>query len=119
MTGLNVVNQALGLLGYAENDGNTQLTQRVMNSVLPSFNLVYTDLCRICDLEIKRINNLSEEVELPDKALDILICGVASYIAGAEGDENMQYFWSGEYKARRTTLTKITEYKDVLPTVEL
>lgn len=113
-----MINQALCLLGYSENDGNNQLTQRVMNRALPIVNLVYGDLSRICCDEVKRLNSLSEEIELPEKVLDIFACGLAGYIAGSESDENMQYFWSSEYQTRRTTLTKVTEYKDVLPTVE-
>ena len=35
MTGNDILNRALGLLGYAENNGNLQLTQRVLQKSLP------------------------------------------------------------------------------------
>ena len=117
MTGTEVVYQALSLLGYAENNGNLQLTQRVMNSVLPNVNLVYGDLRNAYGLKHKRLSNLSQQLELPDKALDIFACGLAGYIAQSEGDSEGQAFWSVEYQSRRTTLSHLTEYKDVLPTV--
>lgn len=115
MTGSKMINQALGLLGYSESNGNTQLTQRVMNRALPLVNLVYSDLRRVCGLENKRLKTLSEEIELPEKTLDIFACGLAGYIAQSEGDDNAQYFWAAEYQARRTSLSKVTQYEDVLP----
>lgn len=118
MTAVKIVHQALGLLGYAENDGNSQLTQRVMNRVVSLVNLVYGDLSRICEVENKPITTLSEEIKLPEKALDVFACGLAGYIAQSEGDDNAQYFWSNEYQQRRTKLSQVTSYKDVLPVPE-
>lgn len=118
MTGSKVYSQALGLLGYAENNGNAQLTQRVTNSAVPLLNLVYNDLRCICGLTEQRIESLSQEITLPEKALDICICGLASYIAQTENDDSAQAFWSAEYQSRRTILSRISEIKDVLPTPE-
>ena len=118
MNGLKMMSKALALLGYSENDGNSQLTQRVRNRALPLCNLIYTDLRNICGEEYKTLETLTDEIELPEKALDVFACGLAGYIAQSEGDDNSQYFWSNEYQNRRTTLSKVTEYKDTLPTVE-
>lgn len=118
MTGCEIYNNALSLLGYAENNGNKQLTQRVMDRAIPLLNLVYGDLRRVCGMDEKRVKSLSEEIELPEKALDICACGVAGYIAMSEGDDSAQAIWSTEYQARRTTLSKVSEIKDVLPTVD-
>lgn len=118
MTGRKMISKALSLLGFAENDGNLQLTQRVMNRALPLVNLVYTDLRSVCGMECKELSTLNDEIELPQKAFDIFACGLAGYIAQSEGDDNAQYFWSSEYQARRVKLSQVTEYKDVLPTVE-
>ena len=118
MTGCEVYNSALSLLGYAENSGNNQLTQRVMNRALPIINLVYGDLRRICGMEAKRLETLSDEIKLPEKAIDVLVCGVAGYAAMAEGDDSAQAIWSAEYQARRTTLSRVGEIKDVLPSPE-
>ncbi len=118
MTGNEIVNRALGLLGYAENNGNLQLTQRILQKALPLVNMVYGDIARIYGLEKQRLDNLSEQFEISDKAADVLACGVASYIANSEGDDNAQSFWAAEYQSRRTTLSRVTEYKDVLPLPE-
>ena len=118
MKGCEVYNNALSLLGYAENSGNNQLTNRVMNRALPIINLVNNDLRLICGMEEKRIETLSEEIKLPQKAIDVLICGVAGYVAMAEGDDGAHAIWSAEYQARRTKLSRIEEINDVLPVVE-
>lgn len=114
-TGKEIVNKALGLLGYGENNGNLQLTQRILPKALPIVNLVYGDLAGICGIEKTSVKSLSESMELSDKAVTIFACGVAAYIAATEGDDNAQAFWSAEYQTRRTAFSKITEYKDVLP----
>lgn len=118
MTGNDILNRALGLLGYAENNGNTQLTQRILQKALPLVNLVYGDIARMCGLEDKRLESLNEEVALSNKAADVFACGVAGYIAGTEGDDSAQALWMAEYQTRRTILSKITEYTDTLPTPE-
>lgn len=113
-----MITKALNLLGFSENDGNLQLTQRIMNRALPLVNLVYTDLRNVCGMDYKTLDSLTDEIELPEKAFDIFACGLAGYIAQGEGDDNAQYFWSSEYQARRVKLSQVTEYKDTLPTVE-
>lgn len=118
MTGNEILRRALGLLGYAESNGNMQLPQRILQKALPLINLVYGDVARICGLEKERLNSLSDEFELSDKAADVFVCGAAAYIAGSEGDDNAQALWMIEYHARRTTLSKVTEYRDVLPVPE-
>ena len=118
MTANEVVRQAIAILGYSDNDGNSQLTQRVMNRAVPIFNLVYNDLRRVCELPRKPIISLSDEFELPEEAHDVLMCGVASYIAASENDDTQQYMWSSEYQERRKTLSRVSEIKDVIPTVD-
>ena len=118
MKACEVYNNALALLGYSENNGNAHLTNRVMNRAIPTFNLVYGDLRRICGYDIKRIKELSENIELPDNAIEVLECGIASYIAMSEGDDSAQAIWSAEYQARRTLLSKIEEIQDTIPVVE-
>ena len=88
MTANDVLNNALGLLGYAENNGNRQLTQRILQKALPLVNLVYGDIARIEGLKKQRLESLTDKIELSDKAIDVFVCGVAAYIAGSEGDEN-------------------------------
>ena len=118
MTGNEILQRALALLGYAENNGNAQLTQRVLQKALPLVNLVYGDIARMCRIKKERLESLAEEIELSDKAADVFACGIAAYIAATEGDDSAQALWSAEYQSRRTTLTKFTERKDVLPLPE-
>ncbi len=118
MTGSDILQRALGLLGYAENNGNTQLTQRILQHALPLTNLVYGDIARMCGMKKERLNSLLDEFEISDKAADVFACGLAGYIAASEGDDNAHAFWAAEYNTRMTTLTKVTEIKDVLPVPE-
>lgn len=118
MTVVEIINKAMALLGYSDNDGNTQLSQRIRNRAIPIFNLVYNDLRRISELKHNPIFSLSDSIELPVEAIDVLICGVAAYLAGSEGDDVQQYMWSTEYQQRRTKLSRVGEIKDVIPTVD-
>lgn len=118
MTGNEILQRALALLGYAENNGNLQLTQRILQKALPLVNLVYGDIARMCGIKKERLESLSEEIELSDKAADVFTCGVAAYIAATEGDDSAQALWSAEYQSRRTTLSRVTEINDVLPIPE-
>lgn len=115
MTATKMVQQALNLLGYAENSGNSQLTQRIMNRAVSLLNLVYSDLSRVCEVDNKPITTLVDEIKLPQKAMDVFACGLAGYIAQSEGDDNQQYFWTTEYQTRRTKLSRVTSYEDILP----
>lgn len=115
MTGSELIKQSLKILGYSDNGGNTQLSGRVMSRAVSLINLVYNDLRRICGEERASVSSLSEELELPEKAADALICGVAAYIALSEGDDLMQAVWSQEYQQRRTALSEVDEIEDVLP----
>lgn len=118
MTGNEILQQALGLLGYSENNGNTQLTQRVLQKALPLVNLVYSDIKRMCGVDENALASLTDEIKTPDKANEVFACGVASYIAATEGDDAQQAFWGAEYATRKTALTRITEIKDTLPVLE-
>ncbi len=118
MTGREILNKSLQLLGYTENNGNTHLTQITRNRALPTINLVYAELSRNCGVENTPLNSLSEEINLPDRVLnEIMPCGVAMYIANAEGDINTQTFWAREYNAKRATLSRLEIVEDTLPKV--
>jgi hypothetical protein len=118
MTANDVLRQSMAFLGYGDNDGNAQLSQRVTSRAVPIFNLVYNDLRNVCGLNRQPINSLIDEFELPEQALDVLTCGVASYLAAAEGDDTQQYLWSNEYQQRRASLSMVSEIEDVIPSIE-
>jgi hypothetical protein len=80
--------------------------------------LVYAELARNCEQEFVPLESLSQEIKLPDRAInEVFPCGVAMYIANAEGDESAQSYWGAEYNAKRATLSHFGEIKDVLPRV--
>jgi hypothetical protein len=118
MTGNEILQRALALLGYAENNGNSQLPQRVLQKALPIVNLVYSDIKRMCGIDEKPLESLENEIKTPDKATEVFVCGVASYIAATEGDDAAQAFWSLEYSTRKTTHTRTTQIVDSIPVPE-
>ena len=118
MTGSEILNQSLRLLGYSESNGNAHLTQTIRNRALPIVNLVYAELARNCEQKFEPLESLSDKINLPDNALnEVMPCGIAMYIANAEGDGAAQSFWGAEYNAKRVTLSRFGEIKDVLPNV--
>ncbi len=118
MTGSEILNKALRLLGYSESNGNAHLTQTVRNRALPIINLVYAELARNCEQEFEPLESLNDELKLPDRAInEVMPAGIATYIAQAEGDDAAQSFWGAEYNAKRVTLSHFGEIKDVLPNV--
>ena len=118
MTGSEVLNKSLQLLGYSDSNGNTHLTQVIRNRAVAVVNLVYMELSRNCGVENSPIKSLSEAIELPNRALnEVMPCGVAMYIANAESDFNAEAFWAREYNAKRAVLSRIEEIKDTLPNV--
>lgn len=118
MTGQEMIEQALRLLGYAENNGNIHLTQTVINRALPIINLVNAELARSCDVMFIPLKSLTDDIILPGNALnEVMASGVAMYIAQAEGDNSNQAFWGAEYNAKRTTLSHFSEIQDTLPSV--
>ena len=118
MTGSEMLNKGLQLLGYSDSNGNAHITQLTRSRALPTINLIYAELSRNCGVENTPLNSLSEEINLPDRVLnEIMPCGVAMYVANAEGDTNAQAFWAREYNVKRATLTRVESFKDTLPNV--
>ncbi len=118
MTGSEMINTALRLLGYSENNGNAHLTETVRSRALPIVNLVNAELARNCDVMFIPLKSLDDTIILPKNALnEVMPSGIAMYIAQAEGDSSNQAFWGAEYNAKRVTLSHFGEIKDVLPNV--
>ncbi len=117
MTANTIFNEALKLLGYTDSDGNTELTGRVRNRATVVFNLVYGDLWKIFnDGEFTPIKSLSDEVNLPQKAMgDVLLYGLAMHIARSENDGDQQQFFTLLYNAKRASFTKYDKVKNTIP----
>ena len=112
-----VLNIALKLLGYTENNGNVKLTQRIRNKAIVAINLVYADIWRMLGKEnFKPISSTSEKIDLPaDIINDVLVYGLCMNLAQSESDGDNQQFYASLYNKKRAGLGRIESYQDVLP----
>lgn len=118
MTGTEILNKSLQLLGYSESNGNTHISGVVRNRALSTINLVYMELSRNSGVENTPLDSLGDEIKLPVRVLnEVMPCGVAMYIANAEGDANGEAFWAREYNSKRATLTRTERIVDTIPNV--
>lgn len=118
MIATEILNNALNLLGYSENNANSNLTQNIRSQAIPIINLIYAELSRNCDLKNTLIKSLNDEIKLPERVLsEIMPCGVAMYIANTLGDSGAQAFWGAEYNSKRATLSQLTQIVDTVPNI--
>ena len=116
MTGREVINRAIDLLGYSPANGNTQIAPRIMNRAVSIVNVVYEDLWGITSAqEFEPIKALPDEVKLTGRALECMPYGVAAFIAQSESDGDGQQLWMLTYNKKRRTLSKSYIRQDVLP----
>ena len=119
MTGRNVIDSALKLLGYSEANGNIKLPQRIINRGTTFVNVIYSELARAEGREdFALIKNLGDEVKLSDESLtEIMPAGLAMLIAQSEGDSAEQQLWADIYNRKRTLLSRLEERGNGLPVV--
>lgn len=112
-----LLNDALRLLDYTDNDGNPELSQRIRNKAIVTVNLVYGDMWRICrDTDFRPIASLDDEIALPKKATgDVFLYGLAMHIARNENDGDQQQYFAYLYNSRRAGLTKFDRLKNIIP----
>lgn len=117
MNASEILNIALKMLGYTENNGNVKLTQRIRNKAVVATNLVYSDIWRVLGKEnFEPINSTSEKIDLPsDIITDVFVYGICMHIAQSESDGDNQQFYSALYNRKRTSLSQTGRYKDALP----
>ena len=115
-----LLNNALKMLGYTDSDGNTELTQRIRNKSVVTVNLVYSELWRIFNTgEFTPIKSLSEDIELPEKALsEAFLYGLAMHIARSENDGDPQQYFAYLYNAKRAGLAQYDKVRNVIPSPE-
>lgn len=113
MTAYDVLQKSLKLLGYTANNGNEQLTARLMNRAVELINTVYEDVSR--EEEYIPISSLDDEIKLPEKALIVMPYGVAAFIAQSENDGDQQQLWMTIYNRKRRTLGGSALKTDSLP----
>lgn len=116
MTARQAVSTALDLLGYTDNNGNEQLTRRIMNKAVSVVNTVYSDLWGIVGTdEFTPVRTLSDEIKLTGRAAEAFPYGVAAFLAQSENDGDQQQLWMSVYNKKRAGLSRLTTVKDSVP----
>ena len=107
MTGNQLLNTSLKILGYTDQNGNSQLTARIRNCAVVNINLVYADLWRIThDTPFIPINSLGDTVDLPENALhDVFLYGLCMHMARSENDGDQQQVYTMLYNQKRASLS--------------
>ncbi len=95
MTGNDVFNRVLNLLGYL----NSYTTKTDNQNLLKRAPDIINQVC--LDLKIPNITRLSDEIEASDKALDALCYGAAMIMALVDGDGVKNKMFSDIYNAKR------------------
>ena len=115
MTGEEVLLKAMKLLGYANNQGNIELTQRIRSSATENINIIYADLSRIEGKDFSPITSLDTKIDLPDIIMyDCFLYGLAMNIARSEYDTDNQREFAILYNSKRTALSKTGKRDDVI-----
>ncbi len=112
MKGYEVFKRVLNLLGYINTDdaiGNdNSLYQR-------SFYLINQILS---DLKQKEIENMNDEINIPEKSLEALFYGVAMLLALSNGDGSKNSLFAGIYNSKRSAaLSESEKIADNMPKV--
>lgn len=112
MTGYDIYNNAITLLGYMNSDtivspkGNKyERTLRIINWILS-------------DLKCKEITSLSEIITVDGSKADAVCTGVAMLLSLSEGDSQKNKAFTDIYNGKRATvLSEIKYVGDKIPTV--
>ncbi len=112
MTAGQVFSKAMTLLGYRDAAHCDILKSRA--TVI--LNAAYVDICRVVGVEYEPIKSLSDRL-LPDDetVIDVMVYGVAMFIAQSEGDAAGQAVYCELYNRKRASLATVEKIVDVLP----
>lgn len=119
MTGNQMLETAIKLLGYSDGNGSTQLMTRAKSRAVVLINLVISDLWCLCkNSELKTIKALSDEIPLPVRVInDVFPYGLAMFLAQSESDGDQQAFYARLYSQKRGSIARIETVKNVIPGV--
>ncbi len=112
MTGNDVLDRVLNLLGYAYSHNIRADADKLLNRAPDIIN-------QIClDLKIPQICRLSDKIAAGDKAIDALYYGTAMLMALVEGDSALSKVFSDIYNGKRSAaLSSKDTVEDKLPTL--
>lgn len=112
MTAANIFLRAISLIGYTGDSHIESIKQRA----IPLINAAYIDVCRAKNIEFTPIKSMSDELLIDEKlALDVLVYGLAMFIAQSEGDDEISAFFCDLYNRKRGSLATSDRIIDVLP----
>ncbi len=119
MTGRQVLQQAMLLLGYTDENGQVDLQKNtdLLRKGTAVTEQVFADLC-LCESGLLPQAPFRLDEELPLKAVtvrDVMPFGVAMLLAQAEGDGENQSVFAGIYNQKRARCGGKTSRIDVLP----
>ena len=115
MTGREIVNHAMALLGYTDRTGayNSGVLEGRGVAVL---NAVYNDLYTPSNHETayEPVTDINQEIRLPaDLINDCMIYGVAMWLAQSENDSDNSQRFATIYNQKRSHLTRLSRVEDV------
>lgn len=121
MTGMNLFDKAMELLGYTSADGISG-KEDMLKRGLTLINLVYAELYYAfvqvpgAEDEFKPLGNILDEIKLPHYVLtDIAPYGLAMFLAQSESDADSQTLYANIYNQKKIRGKKVTVIKDHLP----
>lgn len=110
MTGLDVYNKAIMLLGYDQCEINHGAQDEILPKALDVINNI------MIDLNLSLIDSLADEIKGTLKQTDALCTGTAMLISMLQGDTNKNVIFTGLYNAKRAIALGGKAYiEDVLP----
>lgn len=118
MTGLNLFDKAMEMLGYVNEEGLSGKDE-MLKKALTLINNVYAELYYVWNNANEKpftpLKTINDELDLPDIVLhDIAPYGVAMYLAQSESDADNQSLYASIYNQKKTRVIKISS-KHKLP----
>lgn len=121
MTGMNLFDKAMELLGYTSADGISG-KEDMLKRAITLINQVYAELYYAFVQvpgekdEFEPLANILDVVNLPKNVLtDIAPYGLAMYLAQSESDADNQSLYANIYNQKKVRGKKVTVIKDRLP----
>ena len=114
MTGFDIYELALLLLGYTDSSAGVVADKAVEKQAICAINQTCLDIGNI-----EPIIKLSQTVTADKKAMEVIPYGVAMWLSLAQGDNNKNVIFSAIYNAKRATLKRDKTYiAEKMPNLE-